>query len=290
MRPNLHPFPRALAALRAGVLLCMLLPPVCGCKQPQQPAPTAQPPVPQSPQPAAREESKDESKLISIFCGAAGRPAIEEVANAFEKEHGVVVARAYSGSGTVLSQMIIGETGDVYIPGSDDFMDIAEDKAVIVEDTRKIVCYLVPGIAVQKGNPKGIRSLDDLTKPGIKVGIGNPKAVCLGDIALKIFDQAGITGKVEPNIVTHADSCGQVANLLKLGEVDAAIGWDVFASWAPDQIDFVAIPEELARPRNVPAAVAKFTRNPELAREFVDFIAESEVSREAFKRHGYTVR
>ncbi len=249
-----------------------------------------QPPLPQPSEPPTPEEPKEESRLLTIFCGAAGRPAIEEVASAFEKENSVVVARAYSGSGTVLSQMIIGETGDVYIPGSDDFMDIAEEKGVIVEGTRKIVCYLVPGIAVQKGNPKGIESLDDLTKPGVKVGIGNPEAVCLGDIALKIFDQAGITEKVEPNIVTHAESCGQVANLLKLQEVDAVIGWDVFASWAPDQIDFVPIPEELARPRNMPAAVARFTKNPDLARKFVDFISESDVSREAFRKHGYTVR
>ena len=262
---------------------------VLGCRTAEPPVTAAGPAATRLTPPAAAAEPKEAGKLITIFCGAAGRPPIEEVADAFEKQHDCVVARAYGGSGTVLSQMIIGETGDVYIPGSDDFMDIAEGKGVILPGSRKIVCYLVPGICVQKGNPKGIRTLDDLTKPGIKVGIGNPKAVCLGDIALRIFDEAGIADKVEPNILTHADSCGQVATLLKLKKVDAVIGWDVFTSWAPDQIDFIAVPEKLAHRRSIPAAVARFTKNQALAQEFVDFIADSEQSRTSFRKHGYTV-
>jgi molybdate transport system substrate-binding protein len=280
------------AAFGRGSCLALLMTAslaVLGCKKAEPPVTAAGPVATRPTPPAPAAEPKEAGKLITIFCGAAGRPPIEEVADAFEKQHGCVVARAYGGSGTVLSQMIIGETGDVYIPGSDDFMDIAEGKGVLVPGSRKIVCYLVPGICVQKGNPKDIRTLDDLTKPGIKVGIGNPKAVCLGDIALKIFNEAGIADKVEPNILTHADSCGQVATLLKLKKVDAVIGWDVFTSWAPDQIDFIPVPEKLAHRRNIPAAVAKFTKNQALAQEFVDFIADSEESHAIFRRHGYTV-
>ena len=273
-----------------GVVVAIASLAVLGCKQPQ----SAVPPVVSSPargqeRPPA-EQPKEQPRLVTIFCGAAGRPAIEEVANAFEKEYGVVVARAYGGSGTVLSQMIIGETGDVYVPGSDDFMEIAEGKGVIIEGTRKTVCYLVPGIAVQKGNPKGISSLQDLTEPGIRVGIGNPEAVCLGAIAANIFEEAGVADAIRPNVVTHAGSCGQVATLLKLKEVDAVIGWDVFAHWAPEEIEFVPIPEELARPRHIPAAVVKFSQNQQLARQFVDFISESEASQEIFSKHGYAVR
>ena len=89
---------------------------------------------------------------------------------------------------------------------------------------------------------------------------------------------------MKPNVVTHAGSCGQVANLLKLKEVDAVIGWDVFAHWAPEEIEVVPIPAELARPRHIPAAIAKFTQNRKLAQQFVDFISESEASREIFAR------
>ncbi|MFQ6098444.1 MAG: molybdate ABC transporter substrate-binding protein [Armatimonadota bacterium] len=282
---------RGPAAVLVAAALAVAVSILWGCRRSEPVVPAVAPaPSSSSVRAAPAQAPDDEGKLVTIFCGAAGRPPIEEVADAFEREHGVVVARAYGGSGTVLSQMIIGETGDVYIPGSDDFMDIAAEKGVIVEGTRRLICYLVPCIGVQRGNPKGIESLEDLTKPGIRVGIGNPRAVCLGDIAMKIFDAAGIRKEVKPNIVTHADSCGQIASLLKLRQVDAVIGWDVFENWAPGQIEAIPIPRELARERHIPAAVVKFTHNRALAQKFVDFISGSEESREIFERHGYTVR
>ena len=78
--------------------------------------------------------------------------------------------------------------------------------------------------------------------------------------------------------------------VLKLQEVDAVIGWDVFTSWAPEEIDYVPIAEEFARPRNIPTAVTKFSQNPELAQAFVDFISGNETSKEIFAKHGYAVR
>jgi len=190
----------------------------------------------------------------------------------------------------VLSQMMVAEKGDIYIPGSDDFMDKAEKKGAIIPETRKIVCYLVPVIAVQKGNPKGIKTLADFAKPGVKVGIGAPKTVCLGDIAMEVLDKAKVTDKVKANIVTHADSCGSVENLLKLKQIDAAIGWDVFASSSPDDIDIIPLPDGITKMRNIPAAVSKYCKNKALAEEFIRFLSESDVSHEAFKKHGFTVK
>ena len=269
---------------------------VCGCKsavptEESGPAAVTRAKATGNAEKGAELTTKAQPQMLLVFCGSAGKPGIDDVAAAFEKDHpGVTVARSYGGSGTVLSQMIVGETGDVYIPGSDDFMDKAEKKAMVLPGTRKIVCYLVPVIAVQKGNPKGIKTLDDFAKPGVKVGIGAPKTVCLGDIAMEVFQKAKVTEKVTPNIVTHADSCGTVETLLKLKHVDAAIGWDVFAASSPKDIDIIQLPAGLTKMRSIPAAVAKYTKNRALAEEFVKFIAESDVSHQAFKKHGFTVK
>ncbi len=43
-----------------------------------------------------------------------------------------------------------------------------------------LIFPVVLTIIVQKGNPKNIISLEDLTRPIISVGIADPEAVCIG--------------------------------------------------------------------------------------------------------------
>ncbi len=80
----------------------------------------------------------------------------------------------------------------------------------------RVICWLTPVINVPKGNPKGIKSLQDLTKPGIRVGIAAPSSVCLGDVAKEILEQTRLWEKVRPNIVVEAKDCADLAVQLKL--------------------------------------------------------------------------
>jgi molybdate transport system substrate-binding protein len=230
-------------------------------------------------------------KRLLIFVGAASKPPMEEAKKAFEQANpGTRLDITYGGSGTVLNQMTLEETGDLYIPGSDDYMDIAEKKGAVKPETRKVICWLVPAIIVQKGNPKNIQTLQDLTRPGIKVGMAKAGAVCLGDISEEILKTAGLLEKVKKNIATYALACDETAHLVELGSVDAIIGWEVFAAWAPDRVEAVLLPASLAsRPRNIPAAQSAYTRQPELAQKFIDFLTSPQ-GREIFQRHGYALQ
>lgn len=225
---------------------------------------------------------------LHVFAGAAAKPAITEVANLFEQNYGVKVEVTYGSSGEVLSQILISQTGDVYIPGSDDYMNKAEDKGVIIKDTRRIICYLKPVIVVQKGNPKKIHCLKDLTQPGIKIAIGVPQAVCLGDIAYQIFRKAGITNRIKNNIITYAHNCEHLLTLVKLKQVDAIIGWDFYENLAKAEVETISLPEEIANLRNIPVAVVSFSKQRRLADTFVHFISDSN-GKEVFKRYGYNV-
>ena len=72
------------------------------------------------------------------------------------------------------------EQGEVYLPGSPDYIIIAKRRKLLVEGSERIVAYLVPAVITPAGNPAGIRSLEDLAGPGTRVGLGNPETVCLG--------------------------------------------------------------------------------------------------------------
>lgn len=231
--------------------------------------------------------SASQSKTIVAFCGSASKPALEEAATAFEKKTRVKVELHFSGSGTMLSEMKISRRGDLYIPGSPDYIYMAQRDGLIDPQTVQIIAYLVPAILVQKGNPQNIQTLEDLTRPGVKVGIGNPEAVCVGLYAVEILEYNGLLDRVQRNIVTHAESCSKTAALIGLKKVDAIIGWDVFSRWNPDTTEIVYLePEQIPRLAYVPAAISTYSRDRQSAQEFIDFLVSRD-GQAIFARWGY---
>ncbi len=226
-------------------------------------------------------------KRIAAFCGSASKPAMEEAAAVFEKKAGIRVDLHFSGSGTMLSQMKMSRRGDLYIPGSPDYMAKAEREGIVDPETVKIIAYLVIAIDVQHGNPKGIHTLSDLAGPGIRVGIGNPEAVCVGLYAVEVLERSGLLKDVRKNIVTHAPSCSATASLLARKKVDAVIGWRVFSKWNPDKIDAVFLkPDQVPRLAYIPAAISTYSQDRESAQKFIDFLTSPE-GQEIFAKWGY---
>lgn len=226
-------------------------------------------------------------KRLTAFCGAASKPALEEAAKVFEEKTGVKVDLHFSGSGTMLSRMKMSRRGDLYIPGSPDYMAKAEREGVVDPKTVKIVAYLVIAIDVQHGNPRDIRTLSDLARPGIKVGIGNPEAVCVGLYAVELLERHGLLKKVRSNIVTHAPSCSATASLLVMKKVDAIIGWRVFSKWNRHKIDAVLLrPDQVPRLAYIPAAVSAYSQDKESAQKFVDFLTSPD-AKSIFDKWGY---
>jgi molybdate transport system substrate-binding protein len=228
----------------------------------------------------------EEPKTITAFVGSASKPAMEEAARAFQEKTGIEVYLNFGGSGTMLSQMKVDRSGDLFIPGSPDYMAIAVRDDVVAPATVKIISYLVPAILVQEGNPKNIRSLSDLARPGIEVGIGNPESVCVGLYAYEIMEYNALLEEIEPNIVTHAESCSKTATLVALKSVDAILGWRVFASWHESiQVVFLE-PEQIPRLAYIPGAISTYTKDRESARHFLDFLVSPE-GQGIFAKWGY---
>lgn len=224
---------------------------------------------------------------LELFVGSATKPATEEAARLFEEKYGVSVDLHFGGSGAMLSQMKLTERGDLYFPGSSDFMEEAKREGLVLPETEQRVVYLVPAINVQKGNPKDIRSLEDLARPGLKVAIGDPETVCVGLYAAEVLEKAGLAEAVRPNIVTYTESCEKTARVVALKNVDAVIGWRVFEYWAPEEIETVYLePEQVPRIGYVPIAVSTFSRQPELAQRFIDFITSDE-AKDVYKSWHY---
>ena len=216
------------------------------------------------------------SKRILIFAGAASKPATEEAVRIFKERFEISVDVVFGGSGFVLSQMKLTRKGDLYFPGSSDFMEMARKEGFVLPESEKILVYLVPAINVQKGNPKRIYSLKDLTKDSIRVAIANPEMVCVGTYAVEIVEKNFTPvekEKFKKNLVNYTESCEKTANVISLKAVDAVLGWRVFQHWDPDRIETIYLrPEEIPRIGYIPIAISKFTQDKTMAQKFINFI------------------
>src|SRR4030043_143682 len=216
------------------------------------------------------------SKRLLSFAGAASKPATEEVTTIFQEKFGIPVDVTFGGSGFVLSQMGLAKRGDLFFPGSSDFMELAKREGFVIPESEKIIVYLIPAINVQKGNPKKIYSLKDLMKEGIRLAIANPESVCVGTYAVEVIERNLNSQEKESlrrNLVNYTESCEKTANVISLRAVDAVIGWRVFQYWDPERIETVFLkPGEVSRIGYIPIAISKFAQDKMLAQNFIDFL------------------
>jgi molybdate transport system substrate-binding protein len=227
------------------------------------------------------------SNSLTLFCGSASKPAMEEITARFERETGVEVNTIFGGSGTLLSQIELSQQGEIYLPGSPDYIIIANKKKLLLEGSERIVAYLVPAIITPAGNPAGIHSLPDLARPGTRVGLGNPETVCLGLYAVELLEANGLLAKVMKNVVTFGGSCSRTANLAAMNKLDAILGWRVFHSWNPNRMEYVPIaPQKIPRISYIPISIPVHTRDLELSLSFVEFVL-SPAGRSVYEDLGY---
>jgi molybdate transport system substrate-binding protein len=234
--------------------------------------------------------AQSSSNRILIYAGAASKPATEEIIKGFKEKTGIVPDVIFGGSGFVLSQMKLSKKGDLYFPGSSDFMELAKKEGLVLPESEKIVVYLVSAINVQKGNPKGIHSLRDLTKDRIRVAIANPEMVCVGTYAVEIIEKnltPSEKEKFKKNLVNYTESCEKTASVISLKAVDAVIGWRVFQYWDPERIESILLkPEAISRIGYIPIAISRFTEDKIAAQKFIDFLSSSH-GKATFQKYHY---
>ena len=154
-----------------------------------------------------------------------------------------------------------------------------------------VICavFMILLILVQKGNPKGIKSIADLAKPGVRIAMGDPKACAVGEVTEKILKRAGIEDQVKRNVVYTGVTVQELGNAVKLKTVDAAIVWDATAKFYPDSTEAIRIPEEQNVIARIPIGILSFSKHKKEAEKFLDFIT-SERARRIFEKHGYTTK
>jgi molybdate transport system substrate-binding protein len=226
---------------------------------------------------------------LRVFAAAGTKPAFDEVGEKFTEKYGTTVELTYAGGGEVLNQMVLSQSGDIYVAPEQRFMDSAVEKGAVDAATIASVAYMIPVIGVRKGNPLNIQTLADLAKPGIRVAVTRPETTLLGDLAPEIFEKAGLSEAIGKNIITEAARPDNIVTMLIMGQIDAGIIWHFYQVQNPDDIEVVyLLPEQLTGIGEIQIAISSYCQDRKAAQQFLEFVVSAS-GKEIFKERGYLV-
>ena len=207
---------------------------------------------------------------------------IQELAREFSRTHAVKVDLDLGGSETLLPKILAGAPADVYV-----CHDPFEDKVKAAHHWAGsvVVGHLEPVLAVRPGNPRGIRSVDDLQRADLKIGIGDPRYSTCGELFVRALQQRGIHDAVMKQVVLQARSTTDVANGLVVGPLDAAVLWNFSAVLYTGKLELVSAPLDYPEVR---VTVIGLTQSPQPQwRDAFLKWCDRPAARELFRQHGY---
>jgi len=233
------------------------------------------------------EKQAEASRGLLVFCGAGLRPPVAELAERFGRETGREIHLDYAGHQVLLSKIKLARQGDIYMPGDKRYVDLAAAQGLIL--SRRSICYFVPTILVQKGNPKDISGLRDLARPGVRLGLGNPEACAIGRISKKLFEKNDIPWPdIERNLLFQSATVSELGIQIQAQSLDAVIVWDAVAASYGRYGEQVSIPVQQNVISTVEAGVLKYTRDKALAGRFLEYMVSGQ-GQQVFRGHEYRV-
>lgn len=212
---------------------------------------------------------------LLVYSGAGLMKPMEAFRTSFEDERGVSIDVHYAGSGEIFGMLSMGKCCDVFIPGAEKYTMDALKKGWIKEDSIHKIVRHIPVIAVPRGNPGNIRSLEDLTREDVDVALGDTKACAIGRVARKLLQKNGLFEQVQARTTVQGPTVNQLLIYVAMDRVDAAIICEDLVAWAEgrNKVEILRIQEDKNLIKTIPTAVTTCGANPGLAREFNAYIA-----------------
>lgn len=226
-----------------------------------------------------------EPETLLVFSGAGLKKSMDEIGKVFKDKYGIEIQYTYAGSTQNSSQIQLSGEGDVYVPGSMYYYEVAKEKGLV--DIKKDVAYHIPAIVVPNGNPANIKRLEDIAKPEVKVVLGDPKACAIGKVSMKMLEKKGIKDKVLGNLAASTATVNELVVYISMKQGDASIIWEDNAKGVPE-VEIIKIPEEENMIKTIPICRIKNSSKKEIANKFIDFVVSSE-GKSIFIKHGFTL-
>ena len=232
------------------------------------------------------QEDRHARRLL-VYCAAGAKNPVAEVAARYEEEYDVRIELQYGGSGRLLSNLRVARTGDLYLAADTSYIRIAREQGLIEETVP--LAKQKPVIAVRKGNPAGIRGVDDLLSEDVRISLADPRAASIGKQTMLLLKSIGKHEAVEQAATERGvfkPTVNEVANDVKLGAATAGITWDTTVNQYPD-LESVPIAGSEDFLETVTVAVLSWTEKPTAALTFARYLGARDRGLEVFSEMGF---
>lgn len=237
----------------------------------------------------ARSTVRGSARQLFVYCAAGMRHPLERIIENYQREYGGAIQVQYGGSNTLLSQIEVSRTGDLFLAGDDSYMQLARGKGLVAEVIPLALMH--PVIVIRKDARQKLTALGQLLEPGIRVACGNPDAAAIGKVTRALLEQSGHWSRLERQIRdagVFKPTVNEVANDVKLGAVDAGIVWDATAVQYPD-LEVIRVPELASGAAMVDIAVLASAADPTAALHFARYVGALNRGLQAFEAHRFRV-
>jgi molybdate transport system substrate-binding protein len=215
---------------------------------------------------------------IKVFAAASLTAAFTELGQQYGPANGgTKVTFNFAGSQALATQIQQAAPADVFASADIPNMDKVKD---LVGTPQNLASNLLQ-VVVEKGNPKGVKGLEDLANPDLKVVLAAPD-VPAGKYAQQALEKAGVT--VKP--VSEEDNVKAVVTKVSLGEADAGIVYVTDVTAGGDKVEGVDIPEELNVVATYPIATVKASKAQDKAQAFMDLVLSAQ-GQQVLKQYGF---
>jgi molybdate transport system substrate-binding protein len=215
---------------------------------------------------------------IKVFAAASLTAAFTKIGEDLTAANGgTKVTLNFAGSQALATQIQQAAPADVFasadITNMDKVKDLVGPPQIFASNQLQIV--------VEKGNPKGVKGLDDLANPDLKVVLAAPD-VPVGKYSQQALEKAGVT--VKP--VSQEQDVKAVVSKVSLGEADAGIVYTTDVTAGGDKVEGVDIPEDQNVVATYPIATVKASKAPDQAQAFMDYVL-SDQGQQVLKSYGF---
>ena len=256
-------------------------------------APVADEPAPATEETAAPEETVPEAEPVEliVFAAASMTETMNQIAEMYKTvAPNVTLTYNFDSSGTLKTQIQEGAECDLFISAGQKQMnqlDITADPEVntdkldfVLEGTRVNLLENRVTLCVPEGNPKDIKSFDDLAdklKEGsVLMAMGNSD-VPVGQYTQKILAFYGLDEEklAKDGVITYGTNVKEVTTQVTEASVDCGVVYctDAFSAGLTP-VDYAT--KEMCGQVIYPAAVLNVSKNQEAAKEFLAYLQTDE--------------
>ena len=256
-------------------------------------APAADESAPATEETAAPEETVPEAEPVEliVFAAASMTETMNQIAEMYKTvAPNVTLTYNFDSSGTLKTQIQEGAECDLFISAGQKQMnqlDITADPEVntdkldfVLEDTRVNLLENRVTLCVPEGNPKDIKSFDDLAdklKEGsVLMAMGNSD-VPVGQYTQKILAFYGLDEEklAKDGVITYGTNVKEVTTQVTEASVDCGVVYctDAFSAGLTP-VDYAT--KEMCGQVIYPAAVLNVSKNQEAAKEFLAYLQTDE--------------